>query len=435
MRITLEIVRQVLKEALGFDSFVASFITEVHEDPRHPTAGITKDGKLRYNPDFVAKYVSCREDLFSLIFHELLHPMFGHFIYSNGEIENIAADAIINAVISTLYSEQSRDGNLFRKTHKPRGLACIMRPGSELYNSRYWGVYKKLYSNGHTCQPAMTTGELIQTLKILAQTENFGSVMLLGTHGIAGDRESRDGSLSGLSGEVLVRLAEDIKRSVQKNGGMQAGYGNDLFTMFMEALRTHLSIKKALLQKFATKRKVDRFKELFQDRRIGVSPIPIHPSKRDLVLLASGVWPCYFHNHACRVTSRDRGLAIYLDVSGSVNEHLPKILGVLRSLRNELTTIYQFSNKVVETPFNVLLKGNIQTTYGTDFDCIAQSILDYGFDKAVIVTDGYASMADELKQELKRHGLVTLTILFGGAQNCEEFAEFGEIVQLEEVCE
>ena len=32
MKITLEAVRQVLKEALGFDSFVASFMAEVSED-------------------------------------------------------------------------------------------------------------------------------------------------------------------------------------------------------------------------------------------------------------------------------------------------------------------------------------------------------------------------------------------------------------------
>ena len=100
MRITLEVVRQTLRAALGFDSFVASFITGVREDTNHPTAGITKDGRLRYNPDFVAKYVSCKDDLFSLIFHELLHPMFGHFIHGAGEIKSIAADAIINGVIS-----------------------------------------------------------------------------------------------------------------------------------------------------------------------------------------------------------------------------------------------------------------------------------------------------------------------------------------------
>jgi len=80
MKITLETVREVLRDALGFESFTAAFITSVTEDPGHPTAGISKDGKLCYNPEFVSRYVSSTEDLFSLIFHELLHPMFGHFI-------------------------------------------------------------------------------------------------------------------------------------------------------------------------------------------------------------------------------------------------------------------------------------------------------------------------------------------------------------------
>ena len=122
MKITLEVIRQILKEGLGFDSFVASFITEIHEDPTMPTAGITALGSLAYNPAFVTEYVTCPEDLFSLIFHELLHPMFGHFIYNNGELENIAADAIINAVISTIYVTESKEGNLFKKLYDRRGL-------------------------------------------------------------------------------------------------------------------------------------------------------------------------------------------------------------------------------------------------------------------------------------------------------------------------
>jgi len=431
MKITLEVVRHVLKEALGFESFVASFITEVHEDPNHPTAGISKHGVLRYNPEFVAQYVTCKEDLFSLVFHELLHPMFGHFIHRCGDIENIAADAIINAVISTIYLDRSRQGNLFRKIHQPKGLEGLMRPESRMYNSRYDRVYDRLYTRGYHDDDSMTTGELIQTLKILTQTENLEGVVLLGTHGDAGS--DNDDGIAGLPKEGLARIAEDIKRSIAANACKQAGYSETLMEQFMEALRTHLSIRKVLLQKFATKRKVDRFKEMFQDRRITASPIPIHPSKRDIVLLAGGIYPCYFHNRLSKPQTRDRGLAIYLDVSGSVNEYLPKILGVLKSLRNELTTIFQFSNKVVETTFETLLKGNIRTTFDTDFNCVAQSILDHGLDKAVIITDGYASMSKELKEQLAKQRLVTLTILFDDAQTCEDFAQFGEVVHLDEV--
>ena len=80
--------------------------------------------------------------------------------------------------------------------------------------------------------------------------------------------------------------------------------------------------------------------------------------------------------------------------------------------KNQLTTIFQFSNKAVETSFETLLQGNTHTTFGTDFNCIAQSILDRGFDKAVIITDGYASLTEENQEQLERRAIRTLTVLF-----------------------
>ena len=434
MKITLETVRKVLKDALGFSSFAACFITRIREDPGHPTAGITKDGTLSYNPEFVSRYVSSKEDLFSLIFHELLHPMFGHFIYGCGDIENIAADAIINALISSIYSDQSRQGSLFEKIHSPKGLDGIMRPMSRMHNSRYERVYERLYQSGRKSGDALTTGELIRTLKILTQGENIGRINLLGTHSTP-KHGGTDQGLSELPKDVLGRLAEDIKNSVRDMATRQFGFSENLLDLVMEALRTHLSIRRVLLSKFTTKRKVDRFKELCHARRITTSPIPLYPSKRDLVLLAAGIYPFHFHNQLQQPKIRNKGLAIYLDVSGSVNDHLPKIIGILKSLKNEITSIFQFSNKVVETSFEALLRGKIQTTYGTDFSCVALSILDMGFDKAVVITDGYASMSDELKEKLKGQGFSALTILFGGATKCEDFASFGDIVELEDVCE
>lgn len=427
MKINLEIVRTVLKQALGFNSFVASFITEVSEDKTHPTAGITKDGKLIYNPEFVDEYVACKEDLFSLIFHELLHPMFGHFIYGCSELENIAADAIINAVISTVFAKNSSYGNLFKKTHSAKGLDGIMRPDSNMYNSRYNKLYTMLYHN-YMGKDSLTTGELIQTLKILTQTDNLSSVLLIGTHG--GSKENS----KALPQDILTRFAEELKRTAKETVSNCAGNNRHLMDLFLEALQTHLSIKKVLLQKFATKRKIDKFKELFSERRSSVTPIPINPSKRDLILLSAGIYPCYFHNKVSKPATKNRGLAIYLDVSGSVNSYLPKILGILKNLRKEITTIFQFSNKVVETSFESLLRGNIKTTYGTDFDCIAKSILEHGFDKAVIITDGFASMKTDLKEQLKQSCLITLTILFDKATTCYDFAIFGDVVALEDVC-
>jgi hypothetical protein len=273
----------------------------------------------------------------------------------------------------------------------------------------------------------MTTGELITTLKILLPTSRAEEIVLLGNHGSEGE------SGESWSRETLEKIADDVKRSAKDRMGSHAGYSANLIDMFMEALRSHISIKRQILRRFTTNRKVDKFKELFQTQRVTCSPVPIYPSKRDLILLGSGFYPGFFHNQQSLPGSRNKGLAIYLDVSGSVNTYLPKILGILQNLRREINTVYLFSNKVFEVAFSTLLKGNIKTTGGTDFDCIAESILENKLDKTVIITDGYASMTKINQTKLEKQGVIILTILFDRANKCQPLEEFGDVVQLEDV--
>ena len=426
MKITLELVRQTLRETIGHDSFVAGFITSVQADSGCSTAGITKDGQLSYNPLFIDEFVTTKEDLFSLIFHELLHPMFNHFIYQSGELENIAADAIINTVISTIYTDQSKNGHLFRKFYKPKGVTGLLRSGSRMDQSRLDKVYDRLYLRSDDNRK-LTTGELITTLKILLDHQAVSGVILIGTHGnVEAGEES-------FPQEVLERIAYDIKRSASRANSRSAGYNSCVIDLLLEALHTHLSIRRVILERFATNRKIDKFKELFRNRHICSSPVPIYPSKRDLILLAAGFYPGSFHNAITRTGFKEKGLAIYLDVSGSVNEYLPRILAILQGLKREITTIYLFSNQVFETSFAALLKGHIKTTGGTDFDCIAASILENRLDKAVIITDGQADMKAENQKKLRDIGLITLTILFDRAQTCRPFEAFGDIVPLADI--
>jgi len=428
MKITLNIIRQSLREALGFDSFTAGFIKSVKEYPDIPTVSISNDGELDYNPGFVAKYISCREDLFSLVMHELLHPLFNHFIYDSGAIEDIAADSIINAVISTVYGDASQYGKLFRKLYNREGVEGLLRPASQMSQSRFERVYDRLYGQ-RSAESKMTTGELITTLKILLDIHQIGSVLLIGSH----EYEKGNGDL--IPKVITSKIAEDVKRSAIANMSNIAGYNSNLFSLFMEALRTHLSIKRIILQQFTTRRKLDRFKETINIHRNCCSPVLIYPSKRDLVLIANDFYPGFFRNKITSPSEKTKGLAIYLDVSGSVNEYLPKILGILRNLKNEITSIFLFSNKTIEIPFRSLLKGELRTTYGTDFDCIAESIIERQFDKAIIITDGYASMKKDNSETLRKSGLTTLTILFDQAHSCKEFEAFGDVVRLEDVCD
>lgn len=434
MRITLDLVRQTLRDALGRDSFVASFVKTVEESGAISTAAISAGGVLSYNPAFTGKYVSDRTDLFCLVMHEVMHPLFGHFVHADGRLENIAADLVINACVSILYAGPSGSGSLFAKVYEPRGVGGLLRPMSRMRDSRYCRLYDTFYGFGvHGSK--LSTGEVIQSLKILTPMGEATGIMLLGSHG-AGKGDTGNGrNIGGFSADVLSEIANDLRMSAQHGGGRRAGCAEGLYGLFIEILKSHLSVRKALLQRFTTQRKVDRFRESVHRPSLGVSPIPLNPSKRDFVLLAAGIPPFHYHNRTNRVVQKERGLAVYLDVSGSVNDHLPEIIGILQSLRNELTTLFQFSNAVVETPFKALLRGEIQTTYGTDFDCVADSIIEHGYDKAVILTDGYAYMDGEKQTALKKRGLRALTILFGGKGDCDEFAPFGDVVQLADITE
>ena len=444
MEITLQTVRETLRNAFGRDSFVAAFIKQVNADDACPTAGIDAQGVMRYNPSFIEQYVTSPADLFTVVTHELMHPMFGHFVHGGGQLENIGADMVINATISLLFAQRSGNGGLFKRFYKPIGLEGLLRPGSDMYQSRYARLYTSFYEG--TTSANLSTGEVIQTLKVLTPRVEIPAITLIGNHEF-GDCTKRSEAKTGLSpqfpqerkpvpafpSDTLSRIAEDLKHIAQHPGGYGAGYGQGLYDFFLEVLKTHMGLKRALLDRFTTRQKVDRFRRMVTHPRIGVSPIPIRPSKRDFVLLAAGVPPFHYHNHAQREATQERGLAVYLDVSGSVNQHLPEIIGLLRSLKAELKTIYLFSNKVVEVPFRTLLTGHVQTTYGTDFNCIAEHILANRFDKAVILTDGYASMTEENQEQLKARAFRALTVLFGGKTESPELMKLGDVVQLDEV--
>jgi len=151
------------------------------------------------------------------------------------------------------------------------------------------------------------------------------------------------------------------------------------------------------------------------------------------VLLSAGIWPFFFRNQQQGRRREQQGIAIFLDVSGSVNQHLPKLVGLLSRYRERINTVFLFSNRVVESSFDVLCAGTVRTTWGTDFDCIAKTVIEQAYDRAVVITDGHAALNNESATALHAAGARILTILFGGKLDCPEFAPFGDVVQLNDV--
>jgi len=438
MEITLELVRQILRRALGFESFVATFIKSVRANGKATrSAQIDPEGRLTYSPGFVKAKIKSREDVFSLVMHELMHPLFNHYIYTAGALTNIACDAVINASIARFFPVHSDVGRLFTRCYADRGIEAILRPGGQnVREGRFEGIYTNLYGSHVRQTDRLTTGELIQTLKVLCEPVKVGTILLLGSHCDCERKGASPENAVELPQEIIEKLAGEIEKAVKSSDA--AGHGETLFGMLLQVLKTHLSMRRKLLKKFLTERAVGKFLERNRSARRITSPVMLTPSKRDLVLLASGVWPVLFHNRAYSETrSRGRGLAVYLDVSGSVHDDLPRILGVLGNMQSDIEKVFTFSNDIVETSLKALAKGEgIRTTYGTDFDCVAASILERGYPKAVVITDGYADMTEEHAEALKKRKVSILTVIFGdGDEECEALAPFGPVMKLEDVVE
>ena len=431
MDIHLDTIRGLMRPTLGYDSFAAGFISATKPDPGLPTACINANGVLRYNQEFVNRYVRTEADLFCLVFHELLHPAFGHFIHGADELTNIACDAIINSVIANLFREESASGCLFEAFYPERGLSAILRPRSKLSYSRYRRLYELLYPCHSSGRTRLSAGEVIQTLKALTPHEPQ-QIVLLGSHAPMNDGgvDTREGM--GWPDKITAGVSREILQAI-RSSGTSAGYFDNLIDLIVEVLKTKSTIREDLLLGYATRKKLDSFFDEQQRPRRITSPFPLNPSRRDMVLLTAGIWPGLFRNRQPEVTQRRKGIAIYLDVSGSVNDHLPEILGVLAHYRSRIGTVYQFSNRVAEVSFDRLCSGRVHTTYGTDFDCVARSILENAYEQAVVITDGIASLTESHGQDLKKNAVRLLTILFGGPESCEALDPFGDQVLLEEM--
>ena len=276
----------------------------------------------------------------------------------------------------------------------------------------------------------LSAGEITQSLRALLPPSPR-SILLLGAHG--GDGEGKPAA-DALPSKVTARIADELLQAVT-HSGQGAGNCPHLHDLLIEVLKRKRTVREDLLSRYATRRILGWFFGEHRRPRRATSPFPVRPSRRDLVLLSAGVWPGLFRNRQVELRPEGKGVAIFLDVSGSVNEHLPGIIGLLSHYRDRIRSVHLFSNAVREVSFDTLCAGRLSTTYGTDFNCVARTVIDKEYDRAVILTDGYASLDDEHAHALTEARPAILTILFGSKPDCPDLQPFGEVVQLADVTE
>ena len=380
------------------------------------TAAVTCEGRSRLlvNPDFVAAHCRRDEHLFLLVMHELWHVILAHTRLWPRPTpnHNIAFDAVINAGLARQHPEPEYRG-FFEALNPPNAFpALLLRPplgwpAAPRYRRAGLprgadGIMRRLYP------PPVTTGNREPLYEeILAVLERGGA----GDAAAAADGPAGAGTGPADAGATAARpvLLGDVVRRIV------AGWPPPPFPV---AGRDTGGVVRdwtaALAPPAEDVRRV--FARLL---RHCLGPTPggaVRRSRVDVPVVAgTGVWPNAADRLAparrllgapgtlwaqpalapARVPERPAAAHVYLDVSGSMTELLPRLIGLLVPfVADGRATAWQFSTTVEPLPLAALRRGRLATTLGTSIDCVAAHLLAHpAVRRAVIVTDGYVGRA------------------------------------------
>lgn len=356
----------------------------VEWDKEIPTACIRMSNKtftLHFNPRFVSSHAATPHKFAALLLHELLHQLFGHQNYPSEQLWNIATDAYINAFISRLHpSFQPMFADFYRPDVLPE---AILRPGSLITNPLLRDTYHRLYSK----LDSITVPDIVAALKAALPQRNT-SATLLGSHHVSQE----------IDNGLLARITDALFKLGKQAGIENSPYWQTICVAKKKSNAFEKALRKALV--YAVQGKIAR--ALVSNGEYDRSVIPQSSlGRREAVYYSAGLYPMFFSTPP---EEPEREAArVYVDVSGSVFSYLPFLYGVLRAVENMLTPeCYLFSTRVEPITKEELRQGKVKTTVGTNFDCVADHLLENPTRKALIFTDGYAGIRPHRLQALKK---------------------------------
>jgi len=400
------------------------------------TLCIDANGVIKINKEFWKAKVKTKQDAAIVFLHEMMHSVLSDTIISKNMnpqehlLANISMDIRINAII---YQKWIKDKGSIGKTilenmYPSYGFSGLLRPGSNYgVNSKFRLLYNAMYpiSNYHNYNNIQEKNlfkneESIRTaIKILVSKKKLeeivGKVILIGTHSFNENNEI-EGMDEGTKDAIRDLLLDNLSNA-------NARYRSELYDNICNVIKSSYSINNKILERFACSAKINVIKQFYKKPRRITGVIPQNPTNREIVLMACDYIPPLWKNKKDILDNINKNVAIYLDVSGSVGAHLPKILGVIANLKQGIKTIFCFSNLVSEHSVSDLCQGKYETTGGTDFDCIVEHAVEHNIDKCIIFTDGYADLNNANKTLAKEHIKDSAIVYFSGSVNRNNYFE------------
>jgi hypothetical protein len=415
-----------------------------------PTAAVEVGyrSNLLVNPDFVAKYCKRDEHLFLLVMHELWHIILAHTrLYPRATMaHNIAFDAIINAGLSRQFHAPEYRGFFDALNPANQFPGVLLRPPLGWPDNPIYPdvgppgtrkILEQLYpKNTRARVPAPLYEEILALIKEdIKQKIERGE--LIATPVLIGDHDSDDGQAGVLDdplmGETMRRVAGSWPAppfATRKRGDSAVftdwqsaiGYATE------EARRAFSRVLQRALGPRAGKQK--------RKARVllpGMAGMSVMPNSRDRNMPARrqmGLQTLLYGQPGmvrARAPEHPARSHVYLDVSGSMQNLLPSLLGLLvpYALKG-YTVVYQFSNKVEPMPTEQLKRGQVKSTMGTDINCVLRHILEtkpYAR-KALIVTDGYTGKPHpEYTRAIRERGIRLYVVLPAETAHRDDLAD------------
>ena len=386
---------------------------------------------LYLNIDFIDEYCKTNEHLFMLVMHELYHKILGHttLFKKHTLIDNIAFDAIINAMLCKEYPSEEYI-SFFKNLNSSRKMPeCLLRPMADDTPSEVRILFDDLYYKN-----SGTYYEVFLLLK--KEIENAlkdKNIILIGNHNGLGDlidgkvfsTEDNDDLNDKMLGEFIDEIISKWPKPPDILRGRDKGLNLHKERIISEREMKMQKNLRTLLKKANIITGVnEQYKKSFKETDFMIETFVPNFLDRTFVVKNELLKSVLLFNKNEKLTKparEDKVKAfVYLDVSGSVYLDLKRIMPVLKKLvKKKEIEMYQFSTKVTETDYDDFVNGNVNTTGGTDVNCIFKHYFEIKKckrpDKILILTDGYVGkINDDYINDLKKDRVKVYVGLFGG---------------------
>lgn len=434
-----------VSEARAGDSSVAATLlsfahkARIVEDPATPTLSIEPEGlryRLRAGPDFCRDRLQDGRDALVVVAHELLHAFRGHFDLRpehdpvRRDLQNLALDILVNAIV--LANFVPRGAGLFARLYPADAFpGCLLLPPRDLLESRARRdpAAARLAGLDHAAiVEAWQPGSAQRPRLELAVEAHFtelerrcpGALARLYLDGWLLEQEPQGywdrlrrlleaelGRRIGLPPELIL-LGDHGDDGTPRVGGGPPGIG---------ALRaTPSRVPPSRVPPKEARRFFARVRQLADDdpsartpgrRSVQERTVVPRSGRRELPALALGCPPPFYRWSREIDVDDNRGIHVYLDVSGSTSRVQALFLGLASTLGRSLAEPAWAWSAQGPLPITreELGEGLFRSYGGTDFDPVVAHALRKGFRRLLVMTDGEFEVGVAMEDRVRRAGL------------------------------